>query len=939
MTLSNHKVFFGDDKLIVDFKLDNKNISKKHNIVVLDISGSMHHVYKLLQKFTREMISLININNYLTIITFGTNANIILDRYQDGQDINVDSIIDEIQNGGTTNGVAAIDKIQEIISKYDDFYNVIFLTDGAFNEKLVHSEYKIKNTIFNTVGFTHNHDNQMLNVISDLGDIEGAYTSISDDCEIYSIIDNFVDLDNTKVYNVNVRYHDQEHKFNFIDSNSTKSVIFDFIKDEDVNIIINNQIHTINTDEKIENTLHIKTHMFRERMIDMFDVSDISILTSRYDELGLVNDNIIKLMRDVNNEPNDTSKNDIKILNQLQMDLSNIISEIHQNKLTGVSQNLMKFISEHKNQYSISTLKNNRSCYSGSNDKLLNLKLIKSMFNDVDLTCQKTIMIDKNDSNYNQKSYIDDNLKCFIYHSGWRDDCLGIGLHILPKTLREIQRNLLPDIKVDCNYMSLSAFNSGITIKFEENPLSILKDKDISDESIILSSTNGNINCWIPIYINKYHWNDAKYYVDSAVSLIAFQNNDMTNLEKTVEVYTNLFIRNVVNFIETETLPENSIQIFGYLYRTLLALIDDNKDILKIVNDKLNEFVSTPHMRSRRYCSNLGDIVNLLFLSDKDWKETKTYYIPEMMRRSIIKLENFDELKQMTTENDLIETFSKGTEQFFKKSMFTIHLIRSLREESLEETKDYFDSRWGLIGKDKIDVIKKGFNDIVKNNNVKFKLDFLEFNGNIKDLILWSVKYKDSNCELYFKNQTFDLNNFKFEKDVVINEHKEKIRKNMILFFPNSKSKILNKDRYIDYFSKITKNKFNVILEKRFGLIKTSFDDFTLIFNQMGSFTIDENIFYLDLNKRCEKIYKSKNYKSKKFKRQNKFMKKSGHVVNKEFIDVKLNDFLKIDDLQNETLYVEFVSGMYITQHKYVMPGYSIDETLLGDWRVNISIW
>ena len=985
-------------KICLDFFVektkDFENKKKKHNILVLDISGSMFGVINLLKSFTGEIIDIISkTDELLSIITFGSVANIILEGFKKGDDVNVQDIIDKVVINGSTNGRAALDKINDLVKNDDNLYNVIFLTDGQFNggcnDDLLTKINTTNNLIFNCVGFTQYHSEQTLQLLCSIGQINGNYTSVYEDIDIVPVADKYVSSSNDFLYNVKVNYFgESEQVFNRLEFGNWKTCIF-----EEINININDENtwkgklfgksenafrisfldseHVLPITEIKEDEFHISTHYLREKVIDVFS-------NNNYEEIQIINNEIIQLIA---SQKETSSKRDVKILNQLHHDCSTILKQIFDKKINSSNaQLLLRYIYEHKNQYSISTITCQRICYN-SNDftKMLNLKLLKKM----DGLEEKEIELDLEtipyDEKYeNEQKYADEHIKCYITLDNWRsleNNCLGIGLYIAPRTTREIKRDLLPDIRMDCHYMSTMAYNTGVYIKFDKNPIKLFSDRDnpvnnpeivkeLEKENIILdkstksevmkmSVNNGFINAWIPIYINKYHWSNAKYYAKSAISLIAFQNNNISNSECILKVYTNLFIRNVVHFVDSGTLPDESIQMFCYLYRTLLELVKEY-NLKDKIDLELKNFIEKQHLRSRRYCSNLGDLIQLLFISNKySYDDIKEYYVPELIRRNAIRLEDIDKVLQ--SDENIIKEYSKQSKDLFKKSMLVVLLINELKvDKNLEETMEFYDKRWGIIllDKERIKRIKDGFNKILTSESIQDKLKVLNFDLDDNEtigLILWSLRQKDSFCELVFSKpidpkyehrkkscyKTWQLIK-DWKKDwtsVLKSEKAENIKKDIneekdldyttIFFYrlAENKTEIDRKDSKLikknirKFVENVVDSGHKIIItpvykndKLEFGFIKMSRDKLEEFFNKLNSengqgqvmkweYKGKEMAYGLDIVTGQKSVKDSKNYFYKNYFRGNKRMKTKGEVVNKEFVVafplIKTNKFEK----------------------------------------------
>lgn len=1005
--ITMYKIITDNEHLVLDFTVDKSPSPDKHNILVLDVSASMGSTISLLQKFTLELLNDANVNSFLSIVIFSTDAEIILEK-QPIEQVPIQEVVDKVTINGSTNGIAAVEKTNEIIQKFsDDLFNVLFLSDGHFNSNsptegtfkdLVLKSVGNKRVLFNCVGFTEYHDQNVLHQLTTSGSLDGQYISIYNESEIYSIIDSLIDPEGKYIFNVTVKYGDQENKFSQIDTNNIKTCVFKYNPTVKTIGIFHNtkkikQIRT-STSKKCENMLHMKTHILREKIVNSF-----SLNTSKYDEFCLLNDEVILLMNDYALLPNDeTKQRDVKILTQLNNDLADIIRVLKDQKIGNSSaQLLLKYASEHKNQLSLSTLKNQRICYNSGTGNILNLKLIKKMKDDTSGVDKSSIQIEQDDPYGISKKQVD-NMGCYVSHEKWRETILGVGLHILPKTTREIQRDLLPDIKMDCNYLSVESFNDGVEFTYKKSPEKLEQDRDAPINNtqlineleqnqqyelglggtkvnhVVRSSVNGYVNCWIPIYINEYHWSDAKYYMDSAISLIAYQNNNVIDPEKVIDVYANLFIRNIVTFIETESMPDMSIQMFAYLYRTLLALIDDSDTIQDTVNKRLKDFIEIPHMRTRRHCSNIGDIINLLLVSDKyTWDDMKPYYVPEMIRRSTIRVD----VSQLTPEN-LIEKFDEMSGEFYKKTILVIQFLKVLRCKTLAKTKEYFDNRWGLLDKTKIDKIKRGFNNLLKTNDLKSKLALINYQNDehtISNLILWGIYRQNSMCEVVFGKKCmgfldlFRRGELKLVKDTNKEKREEdkeqKIRRNVALIYPDASTKYSKaairpiKEELSNKISDIigaNPETIKITLFENYGFVKfASTEDLIQLFNKTNELKLDKVTFYFDLNKvGQEEVKKSKDYHYKRYSKSRyiyraKQMAK-GKVENRniEMPYVYNPEVEKTEEIKDKDVYYKnpILDNVEITEYtleeanKEIMKGTKMTilskNNILVEWSSNV---
>lgn len=125
-----------------------------------------------------------------------------------------------------------------------------------------------------------------------------------------------------------------------------------------------------------------------------------------------------------------------------------------------------------------------------------------------------------------RRTQVDELFSCYVSLGNWREEEIGIGLLVKPRTLRERYKKLTPMVSIVPDYISATAFNSGVRATALKSDAALDRDNDEEEEhSIIKSSSRGRINAWLPLYINETNWKSARNYATSALSIIATQYN------------------------------------------------------------------------------------------------------------------------------------------------------------------------------------------------------------------------------------------------------------------------------------------------------------------------------------------------------------------------------------------------------------------------------
>lgn len=127
-----------------------------------------------------------------------------------------------------------------------------------------------------------------------------------------------------------------------------------------------------------------------------------------------------------------------------------------------------------------------------------------------------------------RRKLADDLFTCYVSLGTWREEEIGIGLLVKPRTMRERYKKLMPMVSIVPDYISASSFNTGVKATALKPEAALDRENDEEEEhSMVKSSTRGRINAWLPLYINRSHWKSAKNYATSALSIIATQYNDI----------------------------------------------------------------------------------------------------------------------------------------------------------------------------------------------------------------------------------------------------------------------------------------------------------------------------------------------------------------------------------------------------------------------------
>jgi Mg-chelatase subunit ChlD len=115
-------------------------------VLLLDISGSMHAQgkFSLLQQSINNLVMVLRPIDYVTVITYSTNAKLVLPSISGSEKDKITGTIQELVTHGSTQGVKGLNMAYDMASQQfikGGNNQVILATDGEFSEKNVTDDY------------------------------------------------------------------------------------------------------------------------------------------------------------------------------------------------------------------------------------------------------------------------------------------------------------------------------------------------------------------------------------------------------------------------------------------------------------------------------------------------------------------------------------------------------------------------------------------------------------------------------------------------------------------------------------------------------------------------------------------------------------------------------------------------------------------------------
>jgi len=483
---------------------------------------------------------------------------------------------------------------------------------------------------------------------------------------------------------------------------------------------------------------------------------------------------------------------------------------------------LLSFALEHLTMHSASSLTRCRAAYSCRSQVRMRLKFLQcSAKGDADM--REKVPLEEADLTEEEMScrMKADEHGCFVTLGGWRDSILGLGLFVHPRTVRERQRNLPPEVDLVLDYVCAEAYNLGVRATVAHAPTDRQQgegddddgdddedevDKPAARVDVLTSSSRKRINGWLPLYLNSAHWAAASALAPSAFSLITTQLNSAFQPLDALRVCCRLLVCVVVGFVHPDKMPkvpehrratasEAAVQMYCDVHRLLHEMANTYPEIKETVLTELHAFINDPEKRTRRKTPNLGDLMSYLSIVDEvSWEDLAPCFVPEMVRRASTRFkEPFDAQRCKTTE-DIIARFDElepdhGLVILFNK-VFNAEVARPNKSWNLQvETQDQplscravldlYDRRWGQLPERRctrvLEELKRirGLGSIVHvlQELVPSKLK----EDDIGELILWAARNAGNNKALHLapdmRTISYSRQNLDEWKVTVMREH------------------------------------------------------------------------------------------------------------------------------------------------------------------------
>mmetsp|Transcript_112154 Transcript_112154/g.157305 ORF Transcript_112154/g.157305 Transcript_112154/m.157305 type:complete len:492 (-) Transcript_112154:155-1630(-) len=214
---------------------------------------------------------------------------------------------------------------------------------------------------------------------------------------------------------------------------------------------------------------------------------------------------------------------------------------------------------------------------------------------------------------------------CYISLASAHEDdtVLGLGLFVHRRTRRQVRFRLPHDVSFSMDYLDVNAFNTGLQAM-----------KDRGREPALVSSSRGQLNAWLPLFVDGKHWARARPYVESAV--VALSGAPCKEFPETaLSVCCSLLTQAAVS-LSLGQVTERAIQMYGDSHRLLLQLAHEWPELQQVAHRRLRLFLHHPESRLRHVTPSLGDLLHcMLIVDDLEWGDLQAEVVPEALRRRV----------------------------------------------------------------------------------------------------------------------------------------------------------------------------------------------------------------------------------------------------------------------------------------------------------------
>ena len=142
------------------------------------------------------------------------------------------------------------------------------------------------------------------------------------------------------------------------------------------------------------------------------------------------------------------------------------------------------------------------------------------------------------------------------------------------------------------------------------------------------SATGHYYNHWLPIYLNKEHFERSRTTIQNALTVIRYgvegiEENDFKP-EVVLQVLPTLLNKTILALVKKDIHGSTSaIEAYTQFLHLFMAYLELYPDLFDKINQEVKEFRFDPYCRHKKCVPDLGEFIIKLFLSDYSYDDTK----------------------------------------------------------------------------------------------------------------------------------------------------------------------------------------------------------------------------------------------------------------------------------------------------------------------------
>ena len=274
----------------------------------------------------------------------------------------------------------------------------------------------------------------------------------------------------------------------------------------------------------------------------------------------------------------------------------------------------------------------------------------------------------KNNEN-NKIKIIKDNLTCFMLKLNYIDDPdILLGYPIKKNDISKDEYELYPIPEL----VSYDGFISQINNNYEK--------LDNYCQTVFKSANNEYYNYWIPIYINKNHYEKNKTTILNSFSIIKYGHKGIKEydfkIEQIFEILPRILNKMIIHILSEKNISSAIIRcIFHFilLFRKLCEEFEEKH--IKYLNHIINKIHRNNYIINKSIIPDLGDFFILLCFCDRNIHNGKLKKIWKALFEEFLERQMYSILKDLDYFPEIFKKLS------IKKTKYTKNNINSIKED------------------------------------------------------------------------------------------------------------------------------------------------------------------------------------------------------------------------------------------------------------------